>query len=58
MAWFYRHISAVTIDGVALVTNTLSYAIRGFQSVNPQTYVWWYLIGVLALGGITILCLL
>ena len=58
IAWFDRHIIDGTMDGFALVTNKLSYAIRGFQSGNTQTYVWWYLIGVLALGGITILCLL
>ena len=58
IAWFDRHIIDGTMDGFALVTNKRSYAIRGFQSGNTQTYVWWYLIGVLALGGITILCLL
>lgn len=58
IAWFDRHIIDGTMDGFAIVTNKLSYAIRGFQSGNAQTYVWWYLIGVLALGGITALCLL
>lgn len=58
IAWFDRHIIDGTMDGFAIVTNKLSYAIRGFQSGNAQTYVWWYLIGVLALGGITVLCLL
>ena len=41
------------MDALASVTNRISYAIRGFQSGQVQLYVWWYLIGALALGLIT-----
>lgn len=53
IAWFDRHIIDGTMDAFANVTNRISYAIRGFQSGQVQMYVWWYLIGALALGFIT-----
>lgn len=53
IAWFDRHIIDGTMDALASVTNRISYAIRGFQSGQVQLYVWWYLIGALALGLIT-----
>ena len=53
IAWFDRHIIDGTMDAFASVTNRISYAIRGFQSGQVQLYVWWYLIGALALGLIT-----
>ncbi len=58
IAWFDRHIIDGTMDGLAFVTNKLSWSIRGLQSGNVQTYVWIYLIGVLLLGSITVLCLI
>lgn len=58
IAWFDRHIIDGTMDGFAIVTNKLSYAIRGFQSGNVQVYVWWYLLGAMLLGAVTAVCLL
>lgn len=54
IAWFDRHIIDGTMDGLATITNKASYAIRGLQSGNTQNYVWVYLIGALALGGVTV----
>ena len=58
IAWFDRHIIDGTMDGLAFVTNKLSYAIRGLQSGNLQFYVWFYLLGALVLGAVTAICLL
>ncbi|MBO4995837.1 MAG: NADH-quinone oxidoreductase subunit L [Muribaculaceae bacterium] len=58
IAWFDRHIIDGTMDGFAYVTNKASYAIRGLQSGSIQMYVWIYLIGALALGAITAVCIL
>jgi hypothetical protein len=46
------------MDGFAAITNKASWATRGLQSGNLQTYVWWYLIGAVLLGGITLVCLI
>ena len=46
------------MDGLATVTNKLSYAIRGLQSGKIQMYVWWYLIGVVLLGAVVMVCVL
>ncbi len=58
IAWFDRHIIDGTMDGMAYVTNKLSYAIRGLQSGNLQFYVWFYLVGALVLGAVTAICLM
>ena len=58
IAWFDRHIIDGTMDAFATVTNKASQAIKPLQSGQVQLYVWWYLLGALALGGITMLCLL
>jgi NADH-quinone oxidoreductase subunit L len=58
IAWFDRHIIDGTMDAFAAVTNKVSFAIRGLQSGNIQLYVWVYLIGVLLLGGVTIVLIL
>ncbi|MBD5224948.1 MAG: NADH-quinone oxidoreductase subunit L [Bacteroidales bacterium] len=58
IAWFDRHIIDGAMDGLALVTQKVSYAIRGLQSGNIQMYVWYYLAGALLLGAITAICLL
>ena len=58
IAWFDRHVIDGSMDGLAWVTNRISFAIRGLQSGNIQFYVWVYLIGVLLLGGITAICLI
>ena len=46
------------MDGLAIVTNKASWAIRGLQSGRVQMYVWVYLAGALLLGAITAICLL
>ncbi|MDE5828743.1 MAG: NADH-quinone oxidoreductase subunit L [Duncaniella sp.] len=58
IAWFDRHIIDGTMNGLALITNKASVAIKGFQSGKVQMYIWWYLIGVLVLAAITAVCLL
>ncbi len=58
LAWFDRHIIDGTMDAFATVTNKTSNAIKTLQSGQIQMYVWWYLMGALALGVITIVCLL
>ena len=58
LAWFDRHIIDGTMDSFAAITNKLSDVIKPMQSGQVQMYVWYYLIGVLALGGITVLCLI
>ncbi|MDE6453713.1 MAG: NADH-quinone oxidoreductase subunit L [Muribaculaceae bacterium] len=58
IAWFDRHIIDGTMDAFATITNKASRAIKPLQSGQVQLYVWWYLLGALALGGITMLCLL
>ncbi len=58
LAWFDRHIIDGTMDSFATVTNKASEAIKPLQSGQIQMYVWWYLIGALLLGSITVLCLI
>lgn len=58
LAWFDRHIIDGTMDSFATVTNKASEAIRPLQSGQVQMYVWYYLIGVLLLGGVTAVCVL
>ena len=58
IAWFDRHMIDGTMDGFAIVTNKVSWAIRGLQSGRVQMYVWIYLIGALLLGTVTAVCLL
>lgn len=56
LAWFDRNIIDGTMDSFATITNKASSAIKGLQSGQIQMYVWWYLLGAIALGGVTILC--
>jgi proton-translocating NADH-quinone oxidoreductase, chain L len=58
LAWFDRHIIDGTMDAFATITNKASDAIKPMQSGQIQMYVWYYLIGVLLLGGITAICLI
>ncbi len=58
LAWFDRHIIDGTMDSFATVTNKASEAIKPLQSGQIQMYVWYYLIGALALGTITVICLI
>lgn len=58
IAWFDRHIVDGTMDGFAYCTQKASEAIKGLQSGNVQTYVWFYLVGSLLLGAVTAICLI
>ena len=58
LAWFDRHIIDGTMDAFATMTNKASEAIKPLQSGQIQMYVWYYLVGVLLLGGVTVLCLI
>lgn len=58
IAWFDRRIIDGTMDMLANVTNSASFAIRRMQSGSVQTYVWFYLIGAVAIAVITIICLI
>ena len=58
IAWFDRHVIDGSMDGLAWVTQRISFAIRGLQSGNIQLYVWVYLFGVVLLGAITAICLI
>ena len=58
IAWFDRHIIDGSMNGMAWVTNQISFAIRGLQSGNIHFYVWVYLVGAVLLGGITAICLI
>lgn len=58
IAWFDRHIIDGTMNGLAYVTNAASGAIKGLQSGKVQMYIWWYLIGAVLLGIITVACVL
>ena len=46
------------MDGFAYCTQKASEAIKGLQSGNVQTYVWFYLVGALLLGAVTAICLI
>ena len=58
IAWFDRHIIDGTMNGLAIVTNKASVAIKGFQSGKVQMYIWWYLMGAVVLGLIVAVCVL
>ena len=58
IAWFDRRIIDGTMDLLANVTNSASFAVRRMQSGSIQTYVWFYLVGAVAVAVITILCLI
>ena len=58
IAWFDRRIIDGTMDMLANITNSASFAVRRMQSGSVQTYVWFYLIGAVAAAVITIICLI
>ncbi|MCH5221650.1 MAG: NADH-quinone oxidoreductase subunit L [Muribaculaceae bacterium] len=58
LAWFDRHIIDGTMDAFATLTNKASEAIKPLQSGQIQMYVWYYLIGALAIGAIAVACLI
>ncbi|MDE6754967.1 MAG: NADH-quinone oxidoreductase subunit L [Muribaculaceae bacterium] len=58
IAWFDRHVIDATMDAFAKITQKTSYAIRGMQSGEIQSYVAWYIAGAVVLAVITWLCIL
>jgi len=58
IAWFDRHVIDATMDAFAKVTQKTSYAIRGMQSGEIQTYVLWYFAGAVVLAAVTWFCLI
>lgn len=58
IAWFDRHIIDGTMNMLANMTTSASYGIRKLQSGSIQTYVYVYLVGVLAVAVVTIICLI
>lgn len=58
IAWFDRHIIDGAMNGLAIVTQKSSMAIRGLQSGKVQMYTWWYLTGAVLLGIISAICIL
>ena len=58
LAWFDSNIIDGTMNAFAAVTNKASETIKPFQSGQIQMYVLWYLLGAVALGAVTIICLL
>ncbi len=49
IAWFDRHIVDGTMNGIAWVTQTVSFKIRGFQSGQLQKYAFVFVSGVIGL---------
>ena len=47
LAWFDRHIIDGALNGMANVTQRVSYAIRGLQSGQIQQYAFVFLLGTL-----------
>ena len=58
LAWFDRQIVDGSLNMLANITNSASYAVRKLQSGNIQAYVYVYLLGALLLGAITVICLI
>ena len=58
LAWFDRQIVDGSLNKLANITNSASFAIRKLQSGNIQSYVYVYLIGALVLAVVTVICLI
>lgn len=58
IAWFDRAVIDGSMNGLAIVTNKASVAIKNLQSGRVQQYVLLYLIGALLLAVITAWCVL
>ncbi len=58
LAWFDRQIVDGSLNQLANLANSASYAVRKLQSGNIQAYVYVYLIGALLLAAITVICLI
>ncbi|MHC1706054.1 MAG: NADH-quinone oxidoreductase subunit L [Bacteroidales bacterium] len=50
VAWFDRHMVDGSMNGIAGITNLVSYKIRGFQSGQVQKYAFVFVTGALALA--------
>ena len=58
LAWFDRQIVDGSLNKLANITNSASFAIRKLQSGSIQSYVYIYLIGALLLAAVTVICLI
>ena len=56
IAWFDRHVIDGAMNGLALVTNRMSLAIRGLQSGQVQQYAFVFLVGLLLITVLVLLC--
>ena len=56
IAWFDRHVIDGAMNGLALVTNRMSLAIRGLQSVQVQQYAFVFLVGLLLITVLVLFC--
>lgn len=55
IAWFDRHIIDGALNGMAYVSQRISYAIRGFQSGQIQQYAFVFLLGTLLIVLLVVL---
>ena len=56
IAWFDRHVVDGAMNGLALVTNRMSLAIRGLQSGQVQQYAFVFLVGLLLITVLVLFC--
>ena len=56
IAWFDRHVIDGEMNGLALVTNRMSLAIRGLQSGQVQQYAFVFLVGLLLITVLVLFC--
>ena len=56
IAWFDRHVIDGAMNGMALVTNRMSLAIRGLQSGQVQQYAFVFLVGLLLITVLVLFC--
>jgi NADH-quinone oxidoreductase subunit L len=54
VAWFDRHVVDATMNGIASITQNVSFRIRGFQSGQLQKYAFVFITGVITLAIIFI----
>ena len=50
MAWFDRHVVDATMDGIAWITNAVSFRIKGLQSGQVQQYAFVFVSSAILLG--------
>jgi NADH-quinone oxidoreductase subunit L len=50
VAWFDRHVVDATMNGIADLTQNISFRIRGFQSGQLQKYAFVFLTGLIMLA--------